>query len=191
MQFQIGEEVDTVIRIDISDEASDITMRVVHLDETYRVHYCSVYRCTGIVYRLCISSESVQVGINRNGRIDSRSCPDGFRITERVVIDGTFCIDIQLQMVFKERRVERNTSGVSFGIVRTEQTALVVVTYRYADGPVRSNLSGNAQVVVRSEGILVYFIVPVGAGCPQQGLLGSRSLCPDGVHELVVTQHVR
>lgn len=71
--------------------------------------------------------------------------------------DGTFCIDIQLQMNFKEKVDAANTSPVYRSALSVRsRPALVVVTYRYADGPVRSNLPVMLRLLSVPEGILVY-----------------------------------
>ena len=68
---------------------------------------------------------------------------------------------------------------------------MVIITYRHTERPVPGNLSGNAQIVVRAESVLINLIVPIRAGCSQESLLRRSSLCPNRVHKLVVAQHIR
>ena len=119
MQFQVGEEMHPVIRVDISDETSYVTMGVIHLDKSYRIHYGTVGRRTGIVYCFRVSPESIQSGINRNSRVHGRSSPDGVCLAKRVVVDRTFGINIQFQVIFEERRSHHDASRITFRIVCT------------------------------------------------------------------------
>ena len=68
---------------------------------------------------------------------------------------------------------------------------MVIIAYRHTERPVPGKLSGDAQIVVRAESVLINLIVPVRAGCSQQSLLGGSPLRPDCVDELVVAQHIR
>ena len=60
MQFQIGEEVNTVIRIDISDKTPYVTLRIIHLDKSYGIHYGAVDRGACVVCRFRVSAEGIQ-----------------------------------------------------------------------------------------------------------------------------------
>ena len=50
----------TIVRIDISDETSYVTLGIIHFDKSHRVHYSTVGWCTCIVYCFRVSSKSIQ-----------------------------------------------------------------------------------------------------------------------------------
>ena len=70
-------------------------------------------------------------------------------------------------MVIEERGRERNASRETFCVVGFQQTVLVVVADGNSDGPVGSDASRKAQVVVGSVCVVINLVVPVGACCSE------------------------
>ena len=107
----------TVIRIYISDKTSYVTLRIIHFNKSYGIHYSTVDGSACVVRCFRVSAEGIQSRIDGNRRIHGGRCPDGVCIAECVVIDRTFGVDIQLQVVFEERRSQHDASRIAFRIV--------------------------------------------------------------------------
>ena len=125
-----------------------------------------------------------QSGVERSGS------PNGAAVVESVLCERAFGVESELQVVVEEAWVEHDAAGESLRLVAADNTVLVGIAYRSAEGQTLYDVARHRKVVVGRECGAIDFVKPVGIGAAQQSLLGIGAMRIDNRAELFGTQYV-
>ena len=192
VQLHVGEEVQLVVYIEVTDESSHGAACVVHVDKSARVALSCrrVDRIAACVERFGVSAQLVRARTHGQGGVERCGSPDSVAVVECVLGDRALGVERQLQMVVEEARVEHQTAREALRLVAAYYAVLVGVAQRSAERQTLHDVAREREVVVCRERRAVNLVEPVGVSRTEQRLLRIGAVSVDDRAELVGAQYV-